>query len=141
MDNLPYLYGQLLKAADELHTLYCNVVRDGSVPPQLVGSGLFQGAAEAPLRTLNVLSQRIMPYYSWAKSYRFKGITELGKESLSAEWLYHMFEQIMDKLLNSWTPQTRFDDEKRAQLFIGYLASFPNKEQNKISLEEDYANE
>ena len=29
MDNLPYLYGQLLKAADELHVLYCKVVRKG----------------------------------------------------------------------------------------------------------------
>ena len=39
MESLPYLYGQLLKAADELHALYCKVVRNGEVPPQFVGGG------------------------------------------------------------------------------------------------------
>ena len=38
MENMPYLYGQLLKAADELQVLYCKVVRDGEIPPQLVGA-------------------------------------------------------------------------------------------------------
>lgn len=37
MESLPYLYGQLLKAADELHALYCKVVRNGEVPSQFVG--------------------------------------------------------------------------------------------------------
>ena len=37
MENLPYPYGQLLKAADELHELYCDVVRDGQKPQELVG--------------------------------------------------------------------------------------------------------
>lgn len=131
MENLPYIYGQLLKAADELHALYCNVVRNGDVPPQLAGSGLFQNAAEAPLRTMNLLSQRIMPYYSWAKSYRLKGIVEVGKESWRAGWLYRVCEETMDKLQSCWTAHTRFSDEEKAQLFIGYLAAFPKKEQNE----------
>lgn len=42
MENLPYLYGQLLKAADELHELYCDVVRDGQKPQELVGSSMFR---------------------------------------------------------------------------------------------------
>lgn len=141
MENLPYLYGQLLKAADELHVLYCNVVRNGEVPPQLVGSTLFQSAAEAPIRTLNVLRQRIMPYYAWAKSYRLKGITGIGKESWRAGWLYRICEQTADKLQNSWTPQTRFSDEEKAQLFIGYLAAFPKKEQSEKNSEEVSTNE
>ena len=45
MENLPYLYGQLLKTSDELHVLYCKAVRNGDVPPQLVGGSLFQAAA------------------------------------------------------------------------------------------------
>ena len=141
MDNLPYIYGQLLKTADELHVLYCRVVRGGDVPPQLVGSSLFQNAAEAPIRTLNVMSQRIMPYYSWAKSYRLKEVKEPQKESWRAGWLYRICEQTMDKLQNSWTPQTRFNDEEKAQLFIGYLAAFPKKEEREISFEEESANE
>ena len=141
MENLPYIYGQLLKAADELHALYCNVVRNGDIPPQLAGSGLFQNAAEAPVRTMNLLSQRMMPYYSWAKSYRLKGITEAGKESWRAGWLYRICEKIMDKLQNSWTAQTRFNDEEKAQLFIGYLAAFPKKEQNEEIIEEESTHE
>ena len=141
MDNLPYLYGQLLKAADELHVLYCHVVRNGDIPPQLIGGSLFQNAAEMPVRTMNLLSQRIMPYYSWAKSYRLKNIQESQKESWRAGWLYNMCEKTMGKLQNCWTPQTRFSDEEKAQLFIGYLAAFPKKEENEISTEEESTNE
>ena len=141
MENLPYIYGQLLKAADELHALYCNVVRNGDIPPQLVGSSLFQNAAEAPVRTMNLLSQRMMPYYSWAKSYRLKGIMEVGKESWRAGWLYRICEKTMDKLQKSWTAHTRFNDEEKAQLFIGYLAAFPKNEQNEEIIEEELTHE
>ena len=141
MDNLPYLYGQLLKAADELHMLYCRVVRKGDIPSQLVGGSLFQNAAEMPVRTMNLLSQRIMPYYSWAKSYRLKNIKESQKESWRAGWLYSMCEKIMSKLQNSWTHQTRFNDEEKAQLFIGYLAEFPKKEVSETAIEEELENE
>lgn len=141
MENTPYNYGQLLKAADELHALYCSVVRNGDIPPQLVGSSLFQNAAEAPVRTLNLLSQRIMPYYSWAKSYRLKGIMTDGKESWRAGWLYRICEKTMDKLQSTWTTQTRFNDEEKAQLFIGYLSAFPKKEQDEEYYEEESSNE
>lgn len=141
MDNLPYLYGQLLKAADELHALYCRVVRDSNFPPQLVGSSLFQSAAEMPVRTMNLLSQRIMPYYAWAKSYRLKNIQEEGKESWRTSWLYRICEKTMSKLQNSWTPQTRFTDEEKAQLFIGYLAALPKTREDKTEIEEEAENE
>lgn len=137
MENLPYLYGQLLKAADELHALYCRVVRKGDFPGQLVGSSLFRSAVEAPIRTMQVLSQRVMPYYSWAKSYRLKNETEEGKESWRAGWLYGICEQISGKLQDNWTEQTRFTDEEKAQLFIGYLAAFPRKEQVEQNTEEE----
>lgn len=141
MENLPYLYGQLLKAADELHTLYCTVVRNGDIPPQLVGSSLFQSAVETPVRTMQILSQRFMPYYSWAKSYRLKSVKEPGKESWRAGWLYSLCEKIMVKLQENWTTQTRFSDEEKAQLFIGYLAAFPKKEQTEQNIEEEAGHE
>ena len=137
MENLPYLYGQLLKTSDELHVLYCKAVRNGDVPPQLVGGSLFQAAAETPLRTLNLLSQRIMPYYTWAKSYRYKNAMEAGKESWRAGWLYGLYEKIVGQLRAVWTPQTRFNEEERAQLFIGYLAAFPQKEKAEPDLNEN----
>ena len=145
MENLPYLYGQLLKAADELHALYCEVVRNGDVPPQLAGSAMFQSASEMPARTMQMLSQRIMPYYSWAKSYMLKKDDAHEKERKKAEELYSTCEKIMNKLKNSWTAQTRFTDEEKAQLFIGYLASFPRKdntdEQTEQNIEEETENE
>lgn len=141
MENLPYLYGQLLKAADELHALYCNVVRNGDIPPQFVGSSMFQSASEMPARTMQILSQRIMPYYSWAKSYRLRKIDEPGRESWRAGWLYGMCEKIMNKLQDNWTAQTRFNDEEKAQLFIGYLASFPKREQTEQNIEEEIEDE
>ncbi len=140
MENLPYLYGQLFKACDELHALYCKVVRNGDIPPQLAGGSLFQSAAEMPVRTLNVLQQRIMPYYLWAKSYRLKDIQESGKESWRAAWLYHLCERIMIKLENNWNTQTRFNDEEKAQLFIGYLAAFSKKEQSEMNSKEETTN-
>lgn len=141
METLPYLYGQLLKASDELHVLYCKAVRGGEIPPQLAGGALFQSAAEMPLRTLNLLSQRIMPYYIWAKSYRWKNITEAGKESKNAAWICWTYEKIMTRLQENWTLQTRFGDEEKAQLFIGYLAAFPKKDNIAPDLKENTAEE
>lgn len=137
MTNLPYLYGQLLKAADELHILYCQVVRNEDVPPQLVGSSLFQAASDAPLRTLTQLQQRLMPYYTWAKTYRFKEVNEKNKESWRAGWLCKVCEQTMSQLATVWTAQTRFNDEEKVQLFIGYLAEFPKKEKDALAENEE----
>ena len=111
------------------------MVRKGDFPPQFLGSGLYRNASETPARTLNILSQRIMPYYAWAKSYRYKERTEPGKESWRAAWLYHQFERIMNQLREKWTVPSRFDEEEKAQLFIGYLAAFPKKEESTINEE------
>lgn len=141
MENLPYLYGQLLKASDELHALYCNVVRDGDLPTQLAGSSLYQAAAEAPVRTLHLLGQRMNPYITWAKTYRTKGYSEKGKESWRAGWLLSMYEEIATKLYAAWRPGTRFNDEEKAQLFIGYLAAFPKRERGNNNEQSSNQNE
>lgn len=137
MENLPYLYGQLLKVSDELHVLYCNVVRKGDLPTQLAGSSLYQAAAEAPVRTLHLLGQRVNPYITWAKTYR----TKKEEESWRAGWLLSMYEKIATKLYAAWHPQARFNDEEKAQLFIGYLAAFPKKEQGDNNEESSNQNE
>ncbi|MHC1781283.1 MAG: hypothetical protein AB9891_00745 [Anaerolineaceae bacterium] len=40
MQETAYLIGQLLKISDELHALYCEIKRNGEVPPQLAGNFL-----------------------------------------------------------------------------------------------------
>lgn len=85
-------------------------------------------ASEQPLKALVQLGNRMNPYLTWAGSYCAKNISDEGKESWRAGWYLAQFRDIADKLKNCSFP-TRFNDEEKAQLFIGYLASFPKKEQ------------
>lgn len=129
MEATPYLMGQLLKAADELHALYCKVVRNNQIPPQLVGSALFVAASETPDRALSQLSARMRPYLSWAKQYRTKNEDSSGL----AGWYLKVFESIADKFTAEFSIPTRWNDAQKAQLFIGYLASFPKQEKQNES--------
>lgn len=133
MEGTPYLMGQLLKAADELHALYCKVVRDNQIPPQLVGSALFVAASEAPGRTLSQLSVRMTPYLSWAKQYRTKDEEYSGL----AGWYLKIFESIANKLSAELSVPMRWSDTQKAQLFIGYLASFQKQEKPNESNENN----
>ena len=133
MKNFPYLYGQLLRVSDELHALYCNAVRGGNLPTNLAGGSLYQSATEAPIRTLNLLGQRMNPYIIWAKSYRTKGIETENIESWRAGWLLSLYEKIATQLFEVWSAETRFSDVEKAQLFIGYLAAFPKKEESEAA--------
>lgn len=136
MDSLPYLYGQILKVSDELHALYCKIRRNGDLPTQLAGGSLYQAAAEAPFRTLSLLGQRMNPYISWAKTYRTKKVTEKENERKRARRLLSLYESIATKLSAAWNQQTRFNDEEKAQLFIGYLAAFPKRGQARDGMED-----
>ncbi len=127
MENMAYLVGQLLKISDELHTLYCKVVRGGDVPPQLAGSALFAAASERPYQTIAQLSLRMNPYITWAKHYRFKNILTNDEESWRARWYLKLYEDAANKLFPVMTDSTRFNDFEKAQFFIGYLASFPRR--------------
>lgn len=134
MENTAYLLGQLLKISDELHTLYCNAVRNEDVPPQLAGSALFVSACEAPNQAVSQLSLRMNPYITWAKQYRFKNIEEKNKESWKAGWYLSLYEDVADKLKLLMTNTIRFSDFDKAKLFIGYLASFPKRESSAMSI-------
>lgn len=133
MQSFPYLYGQLLKVSDELHALYCKVVRNDDIPPQLAGSSLYQSASEAPVRTLNLLAQRMNPYITWAKSYRLKQ----ADESWRAGWYLKLYEDFAGQIGTVWKPESRFNDEEKAQLFLGYLAKFPRSEKENDPEEEN----
>ena len=117
------------------------VVRNGDLPTQLAGSSLYQAAAEAPVRTLHLLGQRVNPYITWAKTYRAKGYSEKGQESWRAGWFLSLYEELATKLYAAWPPEARFNDEEKAQLFIGYLAAFPKKEQGDHNEESSSQNE
>jgi len=131
MEDIPYLLGQILKISDELHAFYCKVVRDGNVPPQLVGNSLMASALEAPERTLAQLGQRILPYLAWAKQYRAKNCEIKGKESWRAAWYLGLYERNATIFKDKFAvlQNVQFKDREKAELFIGYLADFPKKEE------------
>lgn len=135
MNSFPFQYGQLLKAADELHILYCRIVRNGDLPVQLVGSSLYRAATEAPVRTLDLLQQRIAPYTVWAKTYRMKSETESGL----AGWLCSVIEKIANQLSKEWTDNIHLNDADKAQMFLGYLGSLPHS--HKETADENCENE
>lgn len=141
MENMAYLVGQLLKISDELHTLYCKVVRNGDIPPQLAGSALFVTAGEIPYQAITQLSLRMNPYITWAKQYRFKNIKDEGKESWKAAWYLKLFEDVANKLSITLADSARFNDFEKAQLFIGYLASFPKREPTAINTDNNENND
>lgn len=125
MQEFPYLFGQMLKVSDDLHEMYCKVVRGNDVPNALAGSGLYVAGAEQPYKTLAVLGQRMIPYIEWAKSYRGKGILKKDEESWRAGWYLSLYEKIATKLYAVWGNKTRFNEEEKAQYFTGYLAEYP----------------
>ena len=118
MEKLPYLYGQLLKVSDELHMLYCKIERKGNYPAQFVGSTMYQAAIDAPVRTLNLLGQRMRPYIAWAKTYGGAS-AELKK-----------YGTLGNKLSEELSENIHFTDLDKAQFFLGYLADFPNNGKN-----------
>ena len=138
MNEYPYLFGQLLKAADGLHELYCRIERGGQIPSQLAGSSMYQAAMEFPRQTLAQLAQRLAPYLSWARSHMDKScsIPKENGESITsptAGYYLYIFKEIAEQLSAVLTDQTRFDDTEKAQLFIGYLAAFPKKESKEMT--------
>lgn len=137
MNEYPYLLGQILKVSDSLHELYCCKVRDGQVPPQLVGSSMYVAASELPAQTLAQLANRMIPYITWAKANREACIKKKLKNRQgeeieyfgpSAGYLLYIYEQTADVLLSVLRNKQRFNDYEKAQMFIGYLAAFPKKE-------------
>ncbi|MFZ0945565.1 MAG: hypothetical protein WB930_20230 [Syntrophobacteraceae bacterium] len=115
MNNAPYLVGRMLKLADELHALYCKEVRNGSLPPQLLGNALMASALDSPTQAVAQLALRIAPYLGWART-NSTGVAGLSR------YLLKEFGLVGGRLRGAALP-TRFDDSARAQLLLGYISS------------------
>ncbi|WP_416177225.1 hypothetical protein [Dialister sp.] len=126
MKGLPYQLGQLLKISDDLHAFYCKIVRNGDVPPRLAGASLYVSASETPVKALAQLSVRMLPYITWAKSFRYKK-DNMSSEHGLAGWYVKMYEQISGQLADKLSETTTFNDYDKAELFIGYMAAYPKK--------------
>ena len=128
MNESAFQLGRFLRIADEIHRLYCEVVRPNDKLPELCGSSLLSPMLESPLRAFNQLTIRVTPYLKWVK--RFHGEEKSG---LAHYWV-HQWATIADALHQTNWP-VRPSPEERAQIFLGYLSSFPKSENPETSTE------
>jgi hypothetical protein len=115
MGSTAFLVGRFMSLADKLHLKYCENVRKGSVPPQLVGNALMPTALEEPVKALSMLSQRILPYQAWANTLRE------GDDVGLVRYFLGQLGELSEKLKGSGIPRQCTDAEK-AQMLLGYLA-------------------
>ncbi|KAF0189584.1 MAG: hypothetical protein FD168_839 [Desulfobulbaceae bacterium] len=126
MKESAFLLGRFLRVADEIHRLYCEVVRKKDLPPELCGSSMLVSMMEAPGMALDQLAMRSAPYVKWASAYH-----DDEKGGLVHYWM-QQWSEIADQLhKQEWS--TRMGAEDRAQVFLGYLASFPKREKTSES--------
>jgi len=116
MNSPAYLVGQFLSLADDLHLKYCQHVRKGSIPPQLVGNALMPTALETPEKALSMLSQRIIPYQAWAKT-----LSGDEKDVGLVKSFLGKIGAVSNQLKECQIPSTCSDTDK-AQMLLGYLA-------------------
>lgn len=122
MASPAFLVGRLLALADSLHFQYCQGVRNGQVPGQLLGNALMATALETPEAALALYAQRILAYQAWAKTCKPQGN---GPEARAKHFLNQLGDVCSEiSLLNI---PARASDADKAQLILGYLAKSPGK--------------
>lgn len=128
MKSVPLLVGRLLSLADQLHYHYCQHVRKGSVPPQLMGNALMATALEEPVKALALYSNRILPYQAWAK-------TVSGDAAGLARYFLSELGKACSEMSLGEIPD-RCTDAEKAQMLIGYLAK-PEKSDSEMTQQGD----
>ena len=114
MKSAPYLIGRMLGLADQIHYHYCQHVRKGQAPTQLIGNALMATALEEPEKALALYAQRILPYQAWAKTASGDGA------GLAKYFLSELGKACSDVALGD-VPR-RCADADKAQMLLGYLA-------------------
>jgi hypothetical protein len=137
MEGRDYLLGQFLQCADELHLLYCEQVRNGSVPPQLIGNAALPMALENPAKALEVLCARVPVYLAWLTQRAsakirdaddgtlrtFVDMNETEKSALRAKSLRRRLGELSAELKGKLDAPVSLTG--RAELLLGYLAREP----------------
>ncbi len=128
MENASYQVGQVLALADTIHKDYCVVVRKGSMPNSLIGTGLMRRALDNPAGALADLGERMIEYLRWAKT------AEVPRDAaendprriavLEARKRLRQYQPLAAKLGIADLP-TECTDIMKAQLLLGFLASPP----------------
>jgi hypothetical protein len=128
MENAPFQVGQILALADTIHKDYCVVVRKGSMPNSLIGTGLMRRALDNPAGALADLGERMIEYLRWAKTAEVP--QDAGENNpqriavLEARKRLRQYQPLAARLGIVPLP-TECTDTMRAQLLLGFLASPP----------------
>jgi hypothetical protein len=124
MTGSAFAIGRMLALADDIHRCYCEVVRDGSIPPSLLGNSLLSMAMENPTRALAVLGDRLRIYIGWVKTTKEQnGASEERQIAIRmARNRRLQYEDFVEKVHEQGLP-TKMDDVAKAHLLLGYLAS------------------
>ena len=120
MKDPAFLIGRFLGLSDILHKNYCEVVRDGNVPPQLAGNSLLAVADSNAQRAFAICKDRLRPYCAWAETVNPAKV-KAGKNARFAKWALKEMKQTATQL-SGRLPATPLNDAQKAELFLGYLA-------------------
>jgi hypothetical protein len=119
-----YELGRFLSLVDTLHREYCVNVRNGQIPPQLLGNALLATTVTNPKKALAEMVNRIRVYRGWAE----KAGTGL------ARWTLGEMGKLTPALAEGLPG--RMDDAGKAQLLLGYLARWEKKEEKEEGAEK-----
>ena len=139
MNESAYLVGKLLAMMDELHKLYCEVVREGDIPNALIGNGLLGRASESPARALEELSERSRIYIGWARSAAVDPKKPDGIKIAvrSARKLLRLAQPLCEALHADESLEKELTPVQKAHLFLGYLSPVLGKDEKPESDDGD----
>lgn len=119
--------GRFLSLIDTLHYEYCKNVRNGSIPPQLLGNAHLQIALDNPVAAFDILSRRINVYQAWTRK-------EKGEQAKLGRWAVSELGKVSNLLAEKNLP-TNTTSVERAQILLGYLAKTDKKTETDLSEE------
>lgn len=124
MHESAFQIGRVLALADRLHRCYCTVVRDGSMPPNLIGNAVFATALDCPEKALAILAERMRIYQGWAETANsefYRKQEEKHIAVLTAKKTLSRYRPLAVQLHRQGLPH-QCDDVMKAHLLLGYIA-------------------
>lgn len=133
MKNAPYQVGQVLALADTLHKDYCTVVRKGQLPNSLIGTALMRRALDNPAAAVADLGERMMEYVRWAKTAQTPQGKDKEQQRIAVNEARKKLRQYqpLAAALGAADLPIEVDEVAKAQLFLGFLASPPDEQQDQ----------
>ena len=110
METTAFKVGRYLSVADWLHRVYCDKLRDGSMPPQLIGSAYLAQALTNPQRCFANMSRRLTPYLSWGKT----------RGARHAAGIVATLDKLATEIAQRGGFATKTTDQDRADVLLGF---------------------